>query len=85
MASGSNSGVGRRKDQRLIHPAELEQLRELAQDGRDVREALEALGPKRLQMMETARLDAGNERAQGWLDFDSDLGDAILAVQARRG
>lgn len=81
--------VGKRRDQQLIHPAALAELKELAQDGKDMRAALNTLKSKRLQMMEQSRSfpvggDIGN-RARGWLECESDLGDALLEVQRKRG
>jgi hypothetical protein len=77
--------VGRRRDQRLIDPQRLAALEELAQDGRDVRGALVSLGPKRLRMMEVVREERpGAEYARGWIGFESDLGDALLAIAAKR-
>jgi hypothetical protein len=79
-----------RRDQQLINKAELDQLRELAQDGQDMRAALTSLSTKRLEKMEAVRV--GNSTgfgvdvpvARGWLEFESDLGDALLAIQRKR-
>jgi hypothetical protein len=82
-------GVGQRNDQRLIHPDRLAELEQLAQDGRDMRAAVQSLQPKKLRMMQIVR--EGGEAvgdivaAQGWLEFDSDLGEALLEVQRKRG
>jgi hypothetical protein len=82
-------GVGQRRDQRLIHPARLAELEELAQDGQDMRAALNTLSSKRLQMMEAVRTEAvrgvTENIARGWLEFESDLGDALLEIQRKRG
>lgn len=81
-------GVGRRTDQRLIHPAELDALRELAQDGKDMRAALNSLSSKRLRMMERIRTEQPYVPAdfeRGWIEFESDLGDALLEIQRKRG
>jgi hypothetical protein len=78
--------VGRRRDQRLIDPARLSELEELAQDGWEFRRALGSLGPKRLRMMEAVREErADAEYARGWIGFESDLGDALLAITSERG
>ena len=80
-----------RKDQRLISPARLDELETLAQDGKDMRAALNSLSSKRLQMMETVReglavgADIEYDMARGWIEFESDLGDALLKEQAKRG
>ena len=81
--------VGKRRDQQLIHPAELAELRALAQDGKDMRAALNSLKTTRYIMMERVRiLDRDHvdfHHASGWLEFESDLGDALLEVQRKRG
>lgn len=84
-----------RKDQRLISPADLDELKERAQDGIDMRAALNTLSTKRLQMMETVRTGVApglkvpfmftEAEARGWLEFESDLGDALLEIQSKRG
>lgn len=78
--------VGRRKDQRLIHPDRLAELEERAQDGVDLRAALRSLNSKRYRMMERIRLNPDSSaQARGWLEFESDLGDALLQLQRQRG
>lgn len=74
-----------RRDQRLIHPTRLAELEELAQDGKDMRAALASLSSKRLQMMELIRTNPPAMRASGWIEFESDLGDALLEIQRKRG
>ena len=86
----TGAAVGKRKDQQLVHPARLAELEELAQDGRDMRAAVNSLGTKHLRMMEAVRtehLRAGvtENIARGWLEYESDLGDALLDVQRKRG
>lgn len=78
--------AGQRRPLRLISPAAVAELEELAQDGRDIRRALGTLGPQRLRMMEAVRLASPQaEYARGWIGFESDLGDALLAIAAERG
>ena len=80
-----------RKDQRLISPARLDELETLAQDGKDMRAALNSLSSKRLVNMEVIRegqsplYDVVTAAARGWIEFESDLGDALLKEQAKRG
>ncbi len=86
---GDIEGVGRRKDQRLINPDRLEELETLAQDGKDMRQALESVKAKHYQMMEVVRGglgvdDTAYDKARGWLEFESDLGDALLEIRKRR-
>lgn len=82
--------VGNRKDQQLIDAKELAELRERAQDGVDLRAALRSLNAKRYQMMEIIREGEKHpfgvpSHARGWLEFESDLGEALLTEQRRRG
>ncbi len=85
---GDIEGVGRRKDQRLINPDRLEELETLAQEGRDMRAALLSLAPRHYEMMEIARSTTSGSYewgfAKGWLEFESDLGDALLDIRKRR-
>ena len=80
-----------RKDQKLIASTRLAELEELAQDGKDMRAALQTLSSKRLQMMEAIRTapflghGIAETTARGWLEFESDLGDALLEIQRKRG
>lgn len=77
--------VLRRKDQRLISPARLAELEELAQDGKDMRWAIKRLDPKRYEMMAKIRDESTDaERARGWLEHESDLGDALLEILGKR-
>lgn len=74
--------------QRLIDPKRLAELEELAQDGKDMRAALKSLESKRLRQMQIIREGGARPyteaQARGWLEFESDLGDALLKVQANR-
>lgn len=79
--------VGQRKDQRLIDSQRLAELEERAQDGIDMREALQSLKSKHYGMMEIVRNGHGPRlvaEAQGWLEYETDLGDALLLIRKRR-
>lgn len=87
---GGQSVVLNRKDSRLINADELAQLRERAQDGVDMRAALNSLSSKRLEKLEVVRVGVGTQpvfevsMARGWLEFESDLGDALLRIRQQR-
>ena len=84
--------VGQRRDMRMTDPQYVRELEELAQDGRDMRAAIDSLGSKRLQAMEVLREADRSVKgvpelvafSSGWLAFESDLGDALLKIQRKR-
>lgn len=83
--------VGQRKDQRLIDPQRLAELEERAQDGIDMREALNSLKAKHYYAMEMVReaqhpsaVNMEQNYYRGWLQFETDLGDALLGIRKRR-
>jgi hypothetical protein len=81
------TSVGQRQDQRLIHPKRLAELEALAQEGRDVRAALRAIEPERMKAMALIREDAQSaaaDLARAYLAYETDLGEALLAIVAKR-
>lgn len=78
------SRVGRRTDQRLIHPDRLRELEQLAQDGQKVRQAIGDLQPERYRQMEVAR-ESSNPlevaTARGWLMAWDALGERLARME----
>jgi hypothetical protein len=76
------SATTRRSDQRLIHPARLRRLEELAAESKVVRVALSALRDQRYAAMEIVRIGPTGsvdvEQARGWLRCLDDLGAELL-------
>lgn len=83
-----------RRDHQLIDPARLRELEQQAQEGKDFRAALNSLGSKRLDRMQAIREGEQNRGvkgvseviafSRGWLEFESDLGDALVKIQRQR-